>query len=237
MAIHTDVAYLLHRRAHGDTSLLVEIFSLDHGRFPAIARGARAARRGAPLQAFLPLRIEWFGRGEVKTLRRFEISAESGSQAIDLAGERLYCGFYLNELLMRLLPREDPHPWLFGFYQQTLAALAGGGELEVALRRFELALLEQLGHAPDLCADLDGKALDPSGCYCFGTDGARRCDAATPGAVQGATLLALARGELPDADARREAKRLLRRLIGYHLDGRPLKSRELFAGVAKPVRR
>jgi DNA repair protein RecO (recombination protein O) len=188
------------------------------------------ARRGGPLQPFMPLRMEWSGRGEVKTLRRFEPSAEAGSRAIELRGEHLYCGFYLNELLARLLPREDAHPWLFGFYQQTLAALTAGDGLETALRRFELALLEQLGHAPDLHADAEGLALEEEASYCFTRDGARRCDPATSGAVHGATLFALARGELPDPRARREAKRLLRQLIGYHLDGRPLKSRELFGG-------
>ncbi len=231
MPIASDVAYPLHRRAHGNTSLLVDIFSLNHGRFPAIAKGARAAKRGASglLQPFSPLQIDWSGNGEVKTLRRFEVAGEAASSHIALHGARLYCGFYINELLARLLPRDDPHAWLFGFYQQTLVALSGDGDVELALRRFELALLDQLGHRLNLETTLSGEPLADEAHYLFPSGaGAMACKAGTAGACRGSTLLSLSRGEFADARARGEAKHLLRRILGYHLEGRPLKSRELF---------
>ncbi len=231
MPIRSDVAYLLHRRAYGNTSLLVDIFSLNHGRFPAIAKGARAAKRGASglLQPFSPLQVDWSGNGEVKTLRRFERAGEASSSRIALDGSRLYCGFYINELLARLLPRDDAHAGLFGFYQQTLVALSDNDDIELALRRFELGLLDQLGHRVNLETTLNGEPLVDEGHYLFSSGaGALACKAGTAGACRGRTLLGLGRGEFADAEARGEAKRLLRRILGYHLDGRPLKSRELF---------
>ncbi|TVQ85383.1 MAG: DNA repair protein RecO [Chromatiaceae bacterium] len=120
--------FVLHRRDYGNSSLLLDVFTAAHGRLPLLAKGAKTARRGgsaraALLQAFQPLWLTWSGRGEVATLTR----AEAAGMPIALAGKTLYCGLYLNELLLRLLGRHDPHEALFVFYQQALAGLGGEG--------------------------------------------------------------------------------------------------------------
>src|SRR4051812_36280755 len=117
-----EAAYVLHAQAWRETSLLLDVFTEPQGRMLMVARGARRPRsalRGI-LLAFHPLALGWFGKGEVRTLTRAEWL---GGQAF-LRGEALLCGYYLNELLLRLLPREDPHERLFARYQEALAALA-----------------------------------------------------------------------------------------------------------------
>jgi len=135
---------VIHRRDYRDSSLLLELFTLEEGRLPAIARGAKSGRSGraALLQPFLPLQLGLSGRGEIKTLGR----VEAEGRAFLLTGKALYCGFYLNELLMRLLQRADPHRELFGHYLRALAGLAQGERLEAWLRGFEIDLLEEIGY-------------------------------------------------------------------------------------------
>ncbi len=221
-------AFVLHRRDYSDSSLLLELFASGLGRFPAIAKGARRRRNPASalLQPFQPLWIGVVGRGEVRTLTRVEPAA----RPFPLTGRALPCGFYLNELLARLLGRHDPHDPLFAFYHAALGGLSQG-DLETALRQFELRLLEELGYAPGLA--LDGKtglAVDPSLSYVVEPgQGPRTARSGEPGAtVSGATLLALAGGLVLDAVQQREARTLLRRLLGPHLGPKPLRSRELF---------
>lgn len=222
-------AFVLHRRDYGNTSLLLEIFAAGRGRFPAIAKGARRPRHptSALLQPFQPLWLEAIGRGEVLTLTRVEAAAP----AIGLVGRPLLCGFYLNELLVRLLGRDDPHDPLFAFYHAALTGLACGDELESVLRQFEIRLLDELGYALALDTEAGaGVPVVPDGLYVLDPGlGVRRAlaeDAA--GVLGGATLLALARGDRLAPHQVREARVLLRALLEPHLGGRPLKSRELF---------
>ncbi|MEJ2325871.1 MAG: DNA repair protein RecO, partial [Chromatiaceae bacterium] len=137
--------FVLHRRDFGNTSLLIEVFSAEEGRLPVLAKGAKRGRRStaADLQPFRPLWLGWVGRGEVKTL----IRTEPAGCPIGLPGTALFCGFYLNELLMRLVGRHDPHEGLFAFYHAALTELAQGAHLDSALRRFELRLLREVGYA------------------------------------------------------------------------------------------
>lgn len=118
-----EPAFLLHRRSYSNSSLLVECLTLHHGRFPAIAKGVIGGRGtgAALLQPFVPLKLNWSGRGEVKTITGFEQSGKN----MELQGRTLYCGFYLNELLMRLLQRNDPYEELFGYYTEALTACGG----------------------------------------------------------------------------------------------------------------
>src|SRR6185437_10727813 len=114
-------AFVLHTRPYRDTSLLLEIFTPDYGRVSTLARGARGLRsrfKGL-LQPFVPLLLSWYGKTELMTLS----AAESQGKVLDLTGEKLLCGLYLNELLMRLLHRYDAHPQLYIVYQETLYAL------------------------------------------------------------------------------------------------------------------
>lgn len=162
--------FVLHRRDYRNTSLLLELFTAEEGRLACVAKGAKSAPRGrsalaALVQPFQPLWLGWVGRGEVKTLTR----AEAAAPSIALVAERLYCGFYLNELLLRLVDRDDPHEALFVFYQQALADLATE-PLDAVLRRFELRLLEELGYALDLRYDRQGEPIDPARSYHYCPD-------------------------------------------------------------------
>ncbi|MBO8087521.1 MAG: DNA repair protein RecO [Marichromatium sp.] len=224
--------FVLHRHDYRDTSLLVELFCVGRGRLPAVARGARRARSGgraALLQPFQPLWLELGGRGEVRTLTR----VEAVGRPYALAGRALLCGFYVNELLLRLLGREDPHDALLDDYQVALAALAAGDDLEPVLRRFELRLLDALGYG--LALDVEtatGRPVHATADYVFEPEQGLRAATATDDprlCCRGATLQALAADAAPaDAERAREARALLRAMLAPHLGERPLRTRALF---------
>jgi DNA repair protein RecO (recombination protein O) len=221
--------FVLHRRDYANTSLIVEVFSADHGRLPVLAKGAKRGKSppAALLQPFQPLWLAWLGRGEVQTL----IRSEAAGRPFALGGRALFCGFYLNELLMRLLARGDPHPDLFALYHAALTALAGGDDLEMTLRQFELRLLQELGFALVLDREADsGEPVSPVLRYRCEPDSGPRPLAAGEGgfAISGETLLRLAAGEPLIGERAREARELMRRLLAPHLGERPLRSRELF---------
>jgi DNA repair protein RecO (recombination protein O) len=146
-------AFVLHAHPYRETSLIVEALTADYGRVALVARGAKRPRselRGI-LQAFQPLNLSWAGAGEIKTLMR----AEWRGGLPLVSGSALLCGFYLNELLLKMLPREDAHPQLFRDYETTLGKLAAGAEQAPALRQFEVQLLAQLGYALSLTHEVD----------------------------------------------------------------------------------
>jgi DNA repair protein RecO (recombination protein O) len=221
-------AYILHRRPFSNTSLLIECFSLSHGRFPAVAKGVNRRNSSATglLQPFQPLLIRWSGRGEVKTLNFFEAAAPS----LMLQGQILYCGFYLNELIFRLLERDDPYEALFGIYGSTLSKLSQGDSVEPVLRRFEIELLEQLGFGLVLDRNVqDGSALIPEQRYHYEMErGPVPCSHVDPSGISGATLIGLHSGCQLDEALLFEARKLTRVALRYYLGDRPLKSRELF---------
>ena len=223
-------AFILHAWPYRETSLIVEAFTPDYGRVALVARGAKRPRselRGL-LQAFQPLLLSWFGQAELKTLARAEWRG-----GVPLPrGRALLCGFYLNELLLKLLAREDPHPQLYVAYERALVELAGGAEHAALLRRFELCLLAELGYAPELARDADtGAPLDPEADYRYAFDrGPQRAPAGAGTAgvlVRGATLLALAEGRYPDAETAAQAKRLMREVLDHHLEQRGIESRRV----------
>jgi DNA repair protein RecO (recombination protein O) len=231
--IDDEPAYVLHTYPYRETSLIVEAFTARHGRVALVARGAKRARselRGI-LQAFQPLTLGWSGTRELKTLMHAEWQ---GGLPLP-AGGGLLCAFYLNELLLKLLAREDPHPALFSDYVVTLAALVEPGqqgEPAPVLRRFELALLMALGYGLNLARDVDtGDAVVADARYYFAVErGARRLPARMDGRgliVHGATLIALATSTFPDATTAVEAKQLMRMVLDHHLDARRIFSRRI----------
>lgn len=223
-----DSVFVLHRRNYRETSLLLELFTLRHGRLALIAKGARRGKQGlAPiLQPFLPLLASWCGRGELSTLTH----AEAGGASIRLQHTALFCGIYLNELLMKLLPSHDPHPQLFEAYRTGLEELAAGEDAETVLRRFELSLLEDIGYGLQLAAEAEsGLAIQSDRLYTYRIEaGPLLADTDGPDVLHGATLLALRDQHFDAPQIRLEAKRLMRRVIAHYLEGRKLKSRELF---------
>ncbi|WP_435103764.1 DNA repair protein RecO [Arhodomonas sp. AD133] len=224
-----EPAYLLHRRAFRDTSLLIECFTRDHGRVGLVARGARRQRSSLPgvLQPFQPLNLSWRGRGELGTLHQAEIA---GPPRLPRR-TRLVSAFYANELLMRVLAREDPHPELFDHYTGLITALTMEAGAEAALLRlFERDLLASLGYGLQLTHDIAGYPLERERLYRYDLDaGPRPLGAAewAPLPVSGAVLLGIADGD-PEVAGSREARDLMRAALRPHIGDRPLRSRELY---------
>jgi DNA repair protein RecO (recombination protein O) len=225
-------AFLLHAHPYSETSLVLDIFARQHGRLAVLARGARRPRsalRGV-LMSFQPLELGWFGGGEVKTLAKAEWQ---GGLPL-LSGKSLLLGYYLNELLLRLLPREDPHAALFGAYGEVLAALARGATEPAELRRFEKALLRELGYGLSLDREAgSGDLVRPERQYAYqverGVVEIGDADGVLPGLTfAGKTLLDLAADDYSDPRTLAESKALMRQLMSHYLGGQPLQSRRIF---------
>lgn len=225
-----QAAFVLHTHPFRETSLIVEAFSRNHGRIALVARGARRPRsaiRGL-LMAFQPLELGWFGQGEVRTLAKVEWI---GGQPL-LQAQALLLGYYMNELLLKLLPREDAHPALFDAYAEAMRELALGEPSEVPLRRFEKTLLKELGYGPTLDREAEnGKPVDPQKRYAYVIERGpveRREPAADAPVFSGAALLAMAQDDFSDAETLSQCKQLMRMLIHHYLGGQPLSSRRVF---------
>lgn len=220
--------YVLHTYAYRETSLVVEAFTRAHGRVAMLARGAkrpRSALRGS-IMAFQPLELSWSGRGELRLLLRAEW--QGGQQR--LQGRALLCGFYLNELLLKLLPREDSHEQLFLDYQTALTRLAAEPEPDAVLRRFEKALLRELGYALPL-EGTGGAAIDPRRFYTYEPERGPVAVNGTAHAglvLSGKTLLDIAHDDYSDPSTLQQAKALMRLLINHRLEQKPLNSRRIF---------
>lgn len=230
-------AYLLHAVPWRETSLVVDLFTREHGRIAAVAKGAKrpnSAMRGALMQ-FQPLQVSFSGRNELRTLTAAEW--EGGSVAP--RGDALLCAFYLNELLVRLLAREDSHPALYDGYANTLDKLARGEPADEVLRRFEWLLLRETGYAPDLRSDAADDPIAKDRCYRWQPNAgfvAADVDSAADGAggiVRGATLMGLAAGSFDTAASRAQAKYLTRAILAHHLDGAVLNTRQILIDLHK----
>ncbi|GLK88187.1 DNA repair protein RecO [Pseudomonas turukhanskensis] len=224
-------AFILHSRAYRESSALVD-FLTPQGRLRAVLRGARG-KAGTLARPFVPVEVEFRGRGELKNVGRLEAAGIPRW----LHGEALFSGLYLNELILRLLPAEDPHPVLFDHYAATLEALAAGRALEPLLRAFEWRLLDELGYGFALAEDLHGQPVVVGQLYRLLPDsGLEPVHLLQPGLFQGAELLAMAEADWTAPGALSAAKRLMRQALAPHLGGRPLVSRELFMTLKEPPR-
>ena len=222
-------AYVLHLHPYSETSLVVDVFTRDHGRVPLLARGARrprSAMRGM-LMSFQPLELGWFGGGEVKTLAKAEWL---GGMPL-LGGRCLLLGYYLNELLLKMLPREDAHGALFDAYAAALRALAGGGADAPELRRFEKTLLKELGYGLTLDVDMETGLpvmAEDEYTYLIERGPVARVGAGGTAILRGKTLLDMVADDYSDPRTRLESKQLMRQLIAHHMGGKPLQSRRVF---------
>ena len=228
-----EPGYVLHTYPYMETSLIVEAFSRAHGRVALLARGARRARsalRGL-LLSFHPLRFSWSGSAELANLR----SAEWSGALQSLSGRGLMCGFYLNELLLRLLPREDPHEALFDAYGDALLSLSRQQSHAETLRRFEKRLLAELGYAPLLDRDAaSGEPIDPARRYAYQPEKGPvpATERSADLVVLGQTLLDLAADDYARPETRDEARALMRMLIGQRLHGQALHTRSVLKDLS-----
>lgn len=235
LRLEDEPAFVLHSYPFRETSLILEVFSRQHGILPLVARGARRPRsalRGL-LMSFQPLSLSWFGKNELRTLHRAEWQ---GGQP-QLRGTALLCGFYLNELLLNLMVRDDPHERLFEYYQQTLQRLAFGADHAATLRCFERHLLQELGYALLLEREADsGAVIEPALSYRYVIERGVLRDrneqqAGMP--VSGKTLLDMAADDYSDAQSARQGKQLMRMLLNHYLGGKMLHTRELIKDLTK----
>jgi DNA repair protein RecO (recombination protein O) len=223
-------AYVLHQYAYRDASRIVEVFTAEHGRLTLFARGAngpKSALKGV-LRPFQRLLLSWSGKSEACQLT----GAEIDGLMTNLPPARLMSGFYLNELLLKLTERRDPHPEIFYSYASCMQALCDGEIEEPSLRRFEKRLLNDLGYGLELARTEDGLPVEPDRYYRYAAESAPRpCVAEAPGAVYGQSLADLQMESFGGARSLRDAKRLLRAAIDSCLDGRSLKSREVMLAL------
>jgi DNA repair protein RecO (recombination protein O) len=225
-AVYSQTAFVLHTRKYRETSLLVDVFTCDYGVITLVAKGVRKknSKWAGILQCFQPLELSFSGRSELKTLT----GATLLSNGVTLTGMKLYCGFYLNELLNCFLHKQDAHPEVFEDYRQCLVQLATASSVESVLRIFELTLLENLGYGLQLENDsVTERPIDPDKHYEYVREiGPVQT---TGKGFSGKSLIALRKKILNDDLVRKEAKQLMRQLIDFHLQGRELKSRVLMS--------
>jgi DNA repair protein RecO (recombination protein O) len=221
-----EAAYVLHTYPYKETSLIVEAFARRFGRVALLARGARRPRsalRGM-LLSFHPLRLSWSASAELGKL----VSAEWSGGLQPMAGRALMCGFYLNELVLRLLPRDDPHEGLFDAYSDALQRLCSQPDHAAVLRSFEKRLLAELGYAPLLDQDAASRPIDPQRTYVYEPErGPVPANGSSEGelVVSGRTLLDLAADDYERSETREQARVLMRALITQRLHGQELHTR------------
>jgi DNA repair protein RecO (recombination protein O) len=226
-------AYLLHRRAYRESSFLIELLTQDYGRITAVARGVRKPKSGTQgvLQQFTPLLVSWAGNGELVTLTH----VEANGPLHVLRGNCLFAGFYINELMMCLLQKADPHPTLYFLYEKTLTALQGSILEPRVLRSFEKNFLEELGYG---VLTNGSQALDqlisgekfyrfvPEQGFVASDIGEFSQEKAN--IFAGKNLLAIANEDWQNEECLQDAKRLTRLILMPLLGSRTIHSRKLF---------
>jgi DNA repair protein RecO (recombination protein O) len=227
-------AFVLHSYPYKETSLIVDLLTRDHGRIALVAKGAKRPHsklRGV-LQTFQPLSVSWSGKSEVRTLT----GAEWVGGLLPVEKSALLCGFYLNELLVKFLARDDPHRPLFDHYVSTLNELAHGESVPIVLRKFELALLRETGFAGNFtrCTDT-GEAVQQDQTYVVDPErGARPAKASDVWTrVSGKTLLDMEREDYSDPATQTQSKFLMRALLSHHLGGAPLNTRQILIDLTQ----
>jgi DNA repair protein RecO (recombination protein O) len=228
--------FVLHQRPFRNSSQLLDLITPEHGRVGLVAQGSRrhkSGRRGL-LQAFVPLRLSWVRRGDLGRLTHVEAAAD----ALDLTGDRLLGGFYVNELVLRLSARGDANSEVYSCYSDCLIALADRSrQVARTLRLFELGFLRALGYGLELERDTQtGERLRPDGRYVFEHESGPRAAVSVGeegGAYWGRELLSLNGRLLQDRDSLRAARRLLGCALDVYLGERPLKSRTVLREIVE----
>jgi len=226
--------FVLHQKAYRETSVLLDVFSLEFGRYRLVARGSRkSSKKSVQLyQAFKPVLLGWSGYGELQTVTH----AEENGASYSLKQDASLCGLYLNELLVRLLPLNEPEPELFLAYEQALVGLQTNQHNEWLLRLFEKQLLQQLGYGLDIETEAEsGLAVDEQKQYYYQASSGLWLwnSSVKTKPISGRSLKQFAGNEMPDQTSLLEIKTLMRGLIQYYLGDKPLRSRQLFAEMQR----
>ncbi len=227
--VQCQPAVILQYKPYRETSMLLEVFTRDYGMVSMIAKGARTEKSkiAGLLQPFIVLKMSYLDKQELKSLTQVEFVA--GFSLLRLG---LYCGFYVNELLQRFLPKADPCPEIFTRYLRCLTELSNADNIEASLRYFELDLLQATGYGVELAHDFIGGSVVQSELrYVFIAGHGMTAD--PHGVISGKTLLSLAAQAPLSSQALLEAKCILRNMLDVNLQGRPLKSREVLSKIIK----
>ena len=232
MRVESEPGFILHTIPYRETSLLVDLFSLNHGRVRCVAKGFRKPNKKGIAKTLFPYtehHFHWQGRGELKTL----VQADPLQSPVFLMQEALFVGLYTNELLYKLLHQHDPHQPLYHFYHQFMSHLSVSGLDQAELRRFEMLLLEELGYGLVLDTEAEtGQAVSAECLYYYIPDQGLKLiqDQSQDNiyALSGADIMALSQGHLEKQSVLRTAKQLTRQVIDFYLDGKELNSRELY---------
>ncbi|PPC90552.1 MAG: DNA repair protein RecO [Methylobacter sp.] len=229
--IYLQPGFILKYRNYRETSIILEVFTRDYGKINLLAKGVRKpkSKTAGLLQPFLPLLISFTGKTELKALIHVEFLNMKISH---LAGVALYCGFYVNELTGHFLHVYDPNPDVFNDYFKCLQALSEAGQQEIALRQYELNLLENLGYGVQLGFDPSlQKPVEANKHYEFYVE--QGPIETTNGQFSGQILLAIDNREFAEIKVRSAAKIIMRRVIDFYLQGKPLKSRSVINKIIK----
>ena len=226
--VHQQPGYILHHRPFRDTSQILDIVTRDHGKIAVVARGSRGAksRLAGILRPFLPLQVSWVSKSDLGTLT----GAEAIGPPAGMLGDAIFAAFYVNELLLHFLHRDDPQPEIFALYEEVMDALIGSVEVAASLRSFELELLRLLGYAVNLDHESGNtEPLDSGRYYQYQMEKGPVAVDRTEGALifSGSVLTGIAEQCFESAEVLRAANRLLREIIGFHLGGKELKSRKV----------
>ncbi|NMP29962.1 DNA repair protein RecO [Thalassotalea sp. M1531] len=215
-------AFLLHSRPYQEHKLLVELLTEQEGKVAAVVYAGKTAKSNKKplLQPFFPLKVQLKGKSQLKSLQ----SVEADGRSIPLVGSDLYCGFYLNELLVKLLPELIPCPELFKLYHQAIQQFNLAGSNEPALRHFELSLLSELG----IGLNFEQALACQSDYVSFSFDEGFSESLKGKNAYLKSDVLLLANHQFNDQNALRTAKLLMRELINQLLGNKTLNSRKLF---------
>lgn len=218
-------AYVLHRRPYKETSFIVELLTLEHGRVAGVMRGARGTRRHDPIEPFSRMEVGWRGRGQLVT-----ITSRESVHHWKLSARFLFAGLYLNELLIRSLRHEEPVVELFRVYEEALGRLETEHDLESTLRAFEKRLLRELGYELSFEVDIStGNNLKEDVEYEFvrgeGFQPALKSAVTT---YSGLVLRRISEDKYDDEQVRRAAKFLLRRALRPHIGDKPIATKDLF---------
>ncbi len=230
-------SYILHHRQYSESSLILDVFSREHGRVNLIAKGARKNKKQQHLgfNLYQPYLLSWTAKTELFTLTDIEMD----KMLISLRPQQLLSGFYMNELVIHLLHKHEAHPELYDSYQDTLLALNENQQEQLVLRYFEKSLLQSLGYGLVLDVDTSsGEPINPDQQYCYEYDNGptistQKNKSHASQTIMGKTLLELESEQLQDPKNINEAKQLLRNILSNHLGDKKLASRELYGAYIK----
>lgn len=226
--VQQQPGYILHRRPFRDSSQILDIVTLEHGKVAVVARGSRGSksRLAGVLRPFLPLKVSWVSKSDLGTLTGAEVAGPPAG----MVGDAMLSAYYVNELLLHFLHRHDPQPEIYALYEAVIRALVSSASVAASLRSFELEFLSLLGYAVNLNHEFGSHdPLDAARHYEYRMEQGPVAVERTEGVLvfTGGVLTGIAEQRFDDPDILRAANRLLREIISFHLGGKELKSRKV----------